>query len=95
MLFAAVSAYSYLPRLNKSKIRLNDAKKDASKEEQWRIQQEILSRRKNKSQMVDYFKKVEEKRVNVNKVSKETLWAKTKDGSDPLSEWKVAKSIGK
>ena len=42
--------------------RLCDAKKDAVREEQWRIQQEMLARRKNKPEMQKLFSSVEERR---------------------------------
>ena len=42
--------------------RLCDAKKDAAREEQWRIQQEILARRKNKPEMEKLMQGVEERR---------------------------------
>ena len=42
--------------------RLCDAKKDAAREEQWKIQQEMLARRKNKPEMQKLFSSVEERR---------------------------------
>jgi hypothetical protein len=68
--------------------------KEAAKEEQWRIQQEILSRRKNKTQMKQYFEEVEQKRKAVSATAKETIWSKSSDEEDPLVKWKEAKKNG-
>jgi hypothetical protein len=74
---------------------LLDARKDAMKDEQWKIQQEILARRKNKSQMKEYFEKVEAKRKSLAEAAKEKIWAQSKDQVDPLVKWKEAKGNGK
>ena len=68
---------------------------DNSKEEQWKIQQEILARRKNKSKMKEYFNKVEERRVEVSKIAKASQWALGADDVDPIVEWKRARDAGK
>lgn len=69
-----------------------------SKEEdiqrQMKIQQEILSRRKNKGKMKEYFESVEKKRMEVSVQSKKNLWGKTTDSEDPLTAWKQAKDRG-
>lgn len=59
-----------------------------------RLQQEILSRRKNKNQMQEYFKGVDKKREETSKKMSQSVWAKTKDEVDPLENWKRAKDKG-
>lgn len=73
---------------------LFSANKDAQREEQFRIQQEMLSRRKNKGEMKKYFEKVEENRKEAQaKASTSFQWQKSQDG-DVLEKWKAARSRG-
>lgn len=74
---------------------LNISKKDADKEEQWRIQQDMLARRKDKTKMKKYFEGVEETRKSVADKYKETIWTKGNNDKDPLEQWKAAKDAGK
>jgi hypothetical protein len=67
---------------------------ESQREEQWRIQQDILARRKNKTKMKEYFEEVEKKRISVSKEAKTTKWANTKDDVDPLANWQKAKNEG-
>jgi len=73
---------------------MEDAK-ERQKEEQMRIQQEILNRRKNKPKMKEYFESREVERKQEETNAKQSLWAKTKNEIDPLTEWKKAKNDGK
>ena len=72
-----------------------DEAKERQKDEQMRIQQEILNRRKNKSKMKEYFETREAERTKEESNAKQSLWAKTKNEVDPLTEWKKAKESGK
>lgn len=68
--------------------------KDSQRDEQWKLQQEILARRKNKSKMKEYFENVEKKRFEATKEAASTKWANTKDAEDPLNNWRKAKVDG-
>lgn len=68
--------------------------KENEREEQMRLQQEILSRRKNRSKMQEYFRGVDQKREDTSKKMSQNVWAKTKDDVDPLEGWKMAKDKG-
>jgi hypothetical protein len=69
--------------------------KKAELEEQYRIQQEMLSRRKNKGKMNAYFEQVDKRREDTQKeMKKTTVWQKSKK-DDVLEEWKEAKKDGK
>eukprot|EP01035_Chromulina_nebulosa_P024650 gene24650-32102_t len=70
-------------------------RKDAQREEQWKLQQEILARRKNKTKLKEYFENVEKKRNDLAKEAKSSKWASTKDGEDPITIWQKAKADGK
>ena len=69
-------------------------RKDAQREEQWKLQQEILARRKNKTKLKEYFENVEKKRNDLAKEAKSSKWASTKDGEDPITIWQKAKADG-
>lgn len=90
--YMKISKFSSLQRYND--FNLYDARKDAMKDEQWKIQQEMLARRKNKPEMKEYFEKVESNRLNLSNKAKETIWAQSKDQVDPLLQWKQAKENG-
>lgn len=79
------------------KISLNAAKdpKEALKEEQFRIQQEMLARRRNKSNMEKYFKEVDNRRKDVSKNYSEKKWRDSPATEDPLNKWLEAKKQGK
>ena len=69
----------------------DDAKNDDWKDEMMREQKEILSRRQDKDKTRDYFKKVDEKRVQAQKEQVDR-WAFQRDPTaDPL----VAASCGR
>lgn len=74
---------------------LASSSKDSFREEQLRIQQDILQRRKDKNQMDRYFKSVEERRKGVSKAAAETKWRDEKGFTDPLNRWLEAKKNGK
>lgn len=65
--------------LEKTLVKLNDANKDFQKEQQFRLQQEMLARRKNKKEMDKYFESVEKKRKEVDVKVKETIYTKIND----------------
>ena len=73
---------------------LHSTNKDAQREEQWKLQQEILARRKNKSKLKEYFENVEKKRNDLAIEAKSSKWASTKDGEDPITIWQQAKADG-
>ncbi len=76
--------------------KLHDARKDAEREEQWRIQQEILSRRKSKPEMDKYKKDVEERRQATWAKAMEINYARyTKNSEDPLAKFKANQASGK
>lgn len=77
-------------------ICLRDARKDAEREEQMRIQQEILARRKNKNGMQSYMRGVEERRQQSWEKAMETNYARdTENSKDPLEKFKANKKAGK
>jgi hypothetical protein len=91
--------FGYLPsislRVPSITIFKLQAFKENEREEQMRIQQEMLARRKNKPKMKEYFDDVEKKREGVaQKVGKNTSWAKVTNEVDPLDKWKEAKDKG-
>jgi hypothetical protein len=86
---------SYLMKTRgRSTLSLSDARKDREREEQFRIQQEMLARRKNKPKMQQYFADVEKKREGAQKEAAKTFWSKSDDSSDPLEKWKETKEKG-
>lgn len=97
LLLCIAFSYSYLVLSKKQNlISLNIfGKNEADKQEQFRIQQEILNRRKNKSKMNEYFEGVEKRRKVITKEAKSTLWSQSDDKEDPLTKWKEAKASGK
>ena len=69
--------------------------KQAAKDEQYRIQQEILARRKKKGALSEYFKSVELRRKeNWKKDVISSNWKGERDGVDPLQKWKDARDRG-
>lgn len=68
--------------------------KENEREEQMRIQAEMLARRKNKPKMKEYFEKVEEKREKTYKEYSKNIWAKSSNDVDPLDKWKKARDAG-
>ncbi len=68
--------------------------KATDKDEQWRIQQEMLAKRKSKTKMTEYFEKVEAKRKEVSKAMKETSYTGISDKEDPIAVWKKRKEDG-
>lgn len=72
-----------------------DNRKEAMKDEQWKIQQDMLARRKNKTNMKKYFGKVEDNRKDLSAKAQDTIWARTKDNIDPIEKWKSARDSGK
>lgn len=79
-----------------SDLALFDFKNERERDEQWRIQQEILAKRKNPKSKEEGIKRIEERRRSVNAEVMKTMWAQTvKDPSvDPLGAWKQAKARG-
>jgi len=72
---------------------LFDARKDAEREEQWRIQQEILAKRKNPKLLEKKKLEVEERRKQVDRDVKKTMWGSDRS-ADNLDAWKKAKEQG-
>lgn len=64
------------------------------KEEQWKIQQDMLKRRKDKGKMKEYFAKVEKAREYQSRKARASLWSRSKDSEDPLEKWKASKKRG-
>lgn len=72
---------------------LNGKKEDL--DEQWRIQQEILSRRKNPRLKAAQEEKVEKRRKEASiKVSKNFWNKRVSNDEDPLEQWKAARDRG-
>lgn len=71
-----------------------DSKREQEKEEQFRIQQEILARRKRPQSKEDLIKKVDARREKVAATVKKTVYSNLKDNVDPLEKWKEAKKGG-
>jgi hypothetical protein len=65
------------------------------KEEQWRIQQEILARRKNKPAMKKYFLEKEKKREEEAKEYRKSFRWQKDQSADVLEDWKKTKAEGK
>ena len=83
-------------RIFRQNTELNDARKEAEKAEQYRIQQDILSRRRNKNSMEKYMNTVDTRRQEVSKKAKVTNYAKdTANNIDPLQKFKENKANGK
>lgn len=78
-----------------SSIVLKDANKEYQKEQQYRLQQEMLARRKDKKKMEEYFESVDSNRKQVDLKVKETIYSKIDNNVDPLSKWKENKKDGK
>jgi hypothetical protein len=88
----------HLPRFHTSYTARNIFGKknnDAIREEQYRLQQEMLARRKNPKKMREYYEDVEKRRVNAATESKITQFAKSSDKVDPIEAWRKAKEQGK
>lgn len=68
---------------------------DAAREEQLRLQQEMLQRRKNPKKMREYFEDVEKRRVQTAIEAKITQFSKSSDQVDPIEAWRKAKEQGK
>jgi hypothetical protein len=77
---------------NSEGFRLND--NSASKDEQWKLQQEILQQRKDKSKMKDHFSKVNDARKKISEGAQKSLWSRADDSVDPIEQWKAAKKRG-
>ena len=92
------SSYRNIPSLNKAGFKEKDVTitkaKASDKDEQFRIQQEMLAKRKNKTKMTEYFEKVEAKRMEVSKAMKETSYTGISDKEDPIAAWKKRKENG-
>lgn len=68
---------------------------EQEREEQFRIQQEMLTRRKNPKVKAAEQKKVDERREAMSSQVMKTMWAKkTPSNIDPLIEWQKAKERG-
>jgi hypothetical protein len=91
-----ISVNSYLALHNKVNIFSHFASnKDSERDEQMRIQKEILERRKNPSAKKALFEKVNDRRVQAAEQIKKTMWAQNTDSKvDPLDGWKEAKAKG-
>ena len=91
------SSYRNIPSLKKAGFNEKDVTikaKASDKDEQFRIQQEMLAKRKNKAKMTEYFEKVEAKRTEVSKAMKETSYTGISDKEDPIAAWKKRKDNG-
>ena len=84
----------YLHKQIHSKHVTTTTIKATDKDEQYRIQQEMLAKRKNKTKMTEYFEKVEAKRKEVSKTMKETSYTGISDKEDPIAVWKKRKEDG-
>eukprot|EP01038_Epipyxis_sp_PR26KG_P007553 gene7553-10292_t len=92
--FKTGGSKSIIHRMEIFVLKNSNNNKEQQREEQYRIQQEILARRKSKSKMQEYFNKVDEKRMQATKDATKNLWARSDDKDDPLSKWKNEKSKG-
>lgn len=69
---------------------------EAERDEQFRLQQEMLARRRNPKAKAAEEEKVNKRREQAQAGVMETMWAKkTPANVDPLIEWKKAKDQGK
>eukprot|EP00466_Bigelowiella_natans_P010970 jgi/Bigna1/90850/estExt_fgenesh1_pg.C_810031 len=62
-------------------------RRDEEKDEQWRVQQEILARRRNKDKQRAYFESIDKKRSDLKK-NFDAKRIKYRKGEDPLGQWK-------
>jgi len=90
-----VLGYNNKISIRRISLSLRDANKEYQKEQQFRLQQEMLARRKDKKKMDAYFENVEKKREQVSSKVKETIYTKINDKVDPLIKWKENKKEGK
>lgn len=93
LLLLEVTAAFFIVRGFISKTSLL-AFKENEKEEQMRLQQEMLARRKNKGKMKEYFENVEKKREATSQTMSKNNWARSNNSQDPLEKWKQAKEKG-
>lgn len=91
LMFQKITSYSWAFRCMVMGASDDEQQK---KDEQWKIQQDILARRRNKSNMKKYFDQVTENRKELSSKAKGTLWARTNDSVDPIDNWKGAKAQG-
>ena len=68
--------------------------KEAAKAEQYKIQQEILARRKKKGAMKEYFESVEQRRKENWKDATKNNWREEKNEVDPIDKWRKALKDG-
>lgn len=110
LLVSCLAVYAFYPVVKHNKVSISGvvtnnfcshghrrplfAFKENEREEQMRLQQEMLARRKNKTKMKEYFETVEKKREATAKESKKNQWAKSSNEEDPLEKWKQAKEKG-
>uniref|UniRef100_A0A7S2XC65 Uncharacterized protein n=1 Tax=Lotharella oceanica TaxID=641309 RepID=A0A7S2XC65_9EUKA len=76
-----------VPKNNAVLRRIVCRARQEEKDEQWRLQQEILKRRRDKNANAQYYKSIEDKRERL----KNDFYAKKiqyRKGEDPLDQWK-------
>lgn len=70
-------------------------KNDNEREEQYKVQQEMLAKRRNPRALEKEKAAIEARRVEASKKINKTLWAKNSDPSaDPIDEWRDALKKG-
>ena len=80
-------------KFRSSQLHAYDPKEEA-RQEQMRIQQEMLARRKNKTTMKKYFEDVEERRKETGKIASRNNWRNEKDSIDPIDNWRKSLEKG-
>ena len=76
--------------------RLSGYRNEAEREEQFRLQQEMLARRKDPKAKAAAEAKIDERRIAVTKQVRSTMWAlNAKPDEDPLEAWQKNKKEGK
>lgn len=79
----------------RSAFPLANFKNDGEREEQFRLQQEMLAKRRNPRALEKEKEATEKRRLEASKKIDKTLWAKNSDPSaDPILEWREALKKG-
>eukprot|EP00640_Fibrocapsa_japonica_P000266 CAMPEP_0113944128 /NCGR_PEP_ID=MMETSP1339-20121228/30653_1 /TAXON_ID=94617 /ORGANISM="Fibrocapsa japonica" /LENGTH=236 /DNA_ID=CAMNT_0000949203 /DNA_START=70 /DNA_END=777 /DNA_ORIENTATION=+ /assembly_acc=CAM_ASM_000762 len=103
VLFAVANVQGFAPPVRSSvgvreHTTLNlfgNSKADREKEEQFRIQQEILASRRNPKKQKEYYQKVNARRAQKDQDVRDTILPIAKNGEDIFTEWKRRRESGK
>ena len=96
LLCVGVQAFRQPSSPQRGSTRLSGYRNEAEREEQFRLQQEMLARRKDPKAKAAAEAKIDERRIAVTKQVRSTIWAlNVKPDEDPLEAWQKNKKEGK